>query len=838
MNIKNRHFSISLSDDKLEIYNLKTSQTLQMDWPAVCISLRGKKISPTLPLNKPVFSKNSFSQSFKENCLHFTVTISLSKNSWFTKEVSVSSNTRFPTPDFVEVDRQLLPADELRLCGYRATTPTKSITDEAKMPGCGYPLIGKHFFIGLEHPAAFNHLGSQRKKEKIWLRHYPIWDGDRLEEVSEIFGWAENASDNFADYLDSIRLPMLKKPLFTFCTFWSDPKIEEAYEYMTSYKMYKMYFQAFFSLGLVPDIFTLDAGWQDRMSIFQAKKEVGGDNGLIRLRNFLEKSGSGLSLWISHNGPMGIAPEYLKKKGFETGSGNNSIYCGDGFGVMMDLNYSKIIKERFCEILRKIKIKHFKIDWDNDCATNSRFNKIYPTKNHVRQANLNIFFQIASELRKINPAITIRNGWWPSPWWLQHASHIHLSDSGDSEFCALPSKTQRAAATTHRDLMYYNIFRRDKTPLPLDCLDNFKFPDALQNPYFENPVSWINTAWLHCMRGSTSIVYTLTPESLNDWQVESLKQIMEFCRTYAKHIFVPHGRMILGHPGRGEVYGFLQPGKNESWCVLRNPLPLPQTIKFNTEYLGIHKVKSTEQFYPHYETLKPENGITFLAHEIKVVVFSSVEQKNSYKMPYMVKKKGKDFLCYFPASMTVTKSIQPMVHPIQRISSLKCLKVNKKKVRGGYQYWWYLEIPYRMQDIEFQFCIRTKKTKDIKLRAVISRSMDGTSEYILPITTIPVGVPGYGEKKNIDVSCDPDKIYYAIRIPDGGQFGLELTLESISEKSVLISAWIAGYESTSRNAVVRKKCPVRFSRYLPFQHPLGFGKTLKLPLLKTDIDKL
>lgn len=799
-----------------------------LDWPAVSVSIGGKKISPKRPLNKPAVSKNRISQSFEEDGLRFTVTITLSKNSWFTKNVAISSAKNFPTPDFVEVDRQILPPDDIRSCGYIPTTLSESDM-AATMPGCGYPLIGKHFFTGLEHPAGFNRLSIN--KEEFRLVHHPVWDDNKIEEVSSVFGWGENGRETFDAYLDSIRLPMLKKPLFIFCTFWSDPRdFENMYSYLTSYEVYQMYFKAFFSLGLRPDLFTLDAGWQNRMSVFQAKKGVGGDAGLVSLRKFLKKNGSGLSLWVSHNGPMGIATEYMKKQGFETGAGNSSVYSGDGYGVMMDRNFSKAIEKRFCELVRKVKVKHLKIDWDNDCATNEKFNEIYPTRNHVRQATLNAFFRIAAELRKIDPSIVTRNGWWPSPWWLAHASHVHLSDSGDSEFSSLPSRTQRAASSTHRDLMYYNIFQRDKTPLPLECLDNFKFPNALQNPYPEDPASWVSTAWMHCLRGSTQIAYTLTPEALEDWQAESLKQVMEFCRTYAGHIFVPRGKMVLGHPGRGEVYGFLQPGKNESWCIMRNPLPIPQTVKFYPNDFGAHKVKSTWQFYPFYETLKPESGITFLAHEIRIMIFSSEKQKNPCGIPFTVRRKGDTFLSYFPASVTVTKTVQPMVHPVQRINSVKCTEVKKKKLSNGVQYMWRLEVPYKMKDSELQLCIKADEKSDIKVRAVMSRSMDGTSEYLLPITAIPDGVPGYGEKRNMDFPVNRGKKYYAVRIPYGGQFGIWLTLEGIPETGAEISAWVAGYEALSRNAVASKKCPVRFSQYLPFQHPVGFGKTLKLPL--------
>ncbi|MGD9495135.1 MAG: hypothetical protein AB7Y46_02375 [Armatimonadota bacterium] len=49
-----------------------------------------------------------------------------------------------------------------------------------------------------------------------------------------------------------------------------------------------------------------------------------------------------------------------------------------------------------------------------------------------------------------NPRLITRNGWWPSPWWLQWADHVWLTTSGDCEYAAPPSRTQRDRDNTHR----------------------------------------------------------------------------------------------------------------------------------------------------------------------------------------------------------------------------------------------------------------------------------------------------------------------------------------------------------------------------------------------------
>jgi len=831
--VADRFLSISLKDGKLAVARRESGEELLLDWPGVRVSVGGREIRPTRPCGQVKASRRALSQAFEKQGLRFVVTVTLSGSAWFRKSLAISSEAAPLTPDFVEVDRQALPGDELRACGYRATTPrTARNSDEEGagiMPGCGYPLIGKRFFAGLEHPAAFNGVVRRRGKDVIRLRHHPVWDGRDLGQVDAVFGWADDARANFADYLDTIRLPVLPQPLVAFGTFWTDPYVG-AYEYETSEQAYAAFFRAFNELGLDPDVFTLDAGWFDRRSVFQAKREVGRDAGLIRLRRLAERQGGGLSLWITHNGPIGVAPEYMKEQGWEVGGGNSSAYCGDGYGVMMDQRFFAAVADRFHELAGKVGVRHFKIDWDNDCATNEKFDAVHPTRDHVREASVNAFIRIARTLRERAPGFLTRDGWWPSPWWLRDASHIWLADSGDSEFAALPSKTQRDSASTHRDVMYYNVLVRDGSAVPLDCFDNHELPDAPRNPFPEDPVAWVNATWLCFLRGATYIPYTLAPESLEDWQVESLRSIMAFCRSHARSIYVARGRMVLGDPGRGEVYGFVQPGRAESWCVLRNPRAFPQTVAFDPEAIAGHGVKTVVQFYPHFEHLSPKQGLTFLAHEVKAVVFAARAEKPRFAAPYMVAAEGTGFHYRFPASMAASGPVGPMVDELHRLPGLECTWAGRNAVENGVRFQWYLTVPYRMRETELQLCLKGPGARRVQPRAFSCRYRGGASGYALPVTRIPIGDPGHGERKNLDPPRIEDEVYYAIRIADGGRVNITLTLADMPAQGVAVSAWLAGHEAPSRNAVVRKRAPARFAACLPYQHPLGFGAALELPL--------
>ena len=158
--------------------------------------------------------------------------------------------------------------------------------------------------------------------------------------------------------------------------------------------------------------------------------------------------------------------------------------------------------------------------------------------------------------------------------------------------------------------LYYAVLQRDKSIIPLDCFDNHEFPDALRNPFVEEPVSWVNAIWLSFLRGSTYLAYTLQPEKLEDWQVKSFKSIIDFCRKHAENIFVKNGYMFGGCPSHGEVYGFMQPGANQSWCIVRNPLPIPQSFPIVRRKASRTQWKAFLQFYPCYNMFAHGEAIT------------------------------------------------------------------------------------------------------------------------------------------------------------------------------------------------------------------------------------
>jgi len=830
MKIANRFLDIELIAGKLQITNLDSNAKTLLDWPACRLSVHNQIISPALC--EVAKTKNqSISQKFSAENIDFEVIITLSDSCWFRKEVRVTKNKALGTVDYIDVDIQKVD-DCLKRCGYIPSNLDNNSEVKAEeegsgsIVGCGYPLIGEKYFLGLEHPAAFN---ISENGQDYYLRHYPQWDVDTLENISAVFACSDNPTENFREYLDDIRLPACEKPLVSFCTFWSDPYIGN-YEYAVHYENYLSFFSAFAKLGLEPDVFTLDAGWNDRQSIFGAKADMKGDDGLKELQKYMKSNDVDLSLWLSHNGPMGISEEYLKSQGMAVGKGPGAAYNTGVYGVMLDKKFEEALQERFCKLITDFDALHFKIDWDNECCSNADFSETHPTVNHVRQSSIDAMARIADAMFKINPKIITRNGWWTSPWWLKYASHVWLCDSGDSEFTSLPSKNQRDAAATHRDTLYYAVLQRDKSMIPLDCFDNHEFPDALRNPFVEEPASWTNALWLSFMRGSTYLAYTLQPEKLEDWQIKSFKAIMKFCREYSENIFVKHGRMIGGLPSKGETYGFMQPGEKQSWCIVRNPLPLPQSFKLDNEYLKLaHAVESVLQFYPNYKIIDKE--IILPAHGITLLILDSANKTMPFENEFMTTLEDGKYQNYFPSTLNINNDIRPLVNEIYQVPELDVIDMKRSTEGSKTIFTFMVKCPYRMRDFEMQMGIKGANAEQSSARVMFSRyPLSDGSRCMMPMSEHHVNLPGHGEKKNPELIADKNQKYFSARLADGGESHYRLEIDNVNFEQNEVELWLSGYEAPSRNSMESAEAPFGFNKVLPFQHPLGFPRQKQIKI--------
>ena len=735
------------------------------------------------------------------------------------KSVEILSSSKLPTPDYCIIDRQKLPDQELKMHGYVASSgvPAMNLSDEeggGVMPGCGYPLIGKKFFAGIEHQAAFNVVTEQTGEYSCYeLRQHPVWENGKLVTASAVLVQAGDPEQEFRDYLEKIRIPRQKKILFSFCSFWSEPYCGN-YEYIISHDNYKSFVSGFDKLKLYPDVYTLDAGWQDRNSIFQVKSATGGEKGMVELRKFLNKKGSELSLWVSHNGPMGISPDYLQSIGVAVGSGASSTYRGQGFGVLMDEKLEKLLTERFCELVKSpVNAVHLKMDWDNDCATSAEFKEKYPTRNHVREASVNVQNRIASAIRKVNPQVVIRHGWWPSPWQLCYTDHIFLADSGDCEYSSIPSLNQRDCTFTARDIQYFNHFRRDGSMVPLDALDNHDFPQAPRNPFMGDDGVWSNTVLWALMRGTSYQPWKIQPEALTDSQADIIRDLISYARKNSDFICNGRSVMVGGNPRNGEVYGFMHTLKKQNLLALRNPLPVPQ------KFSDFPENKNILQLYPCVENVS--ESTVFAPHEVKVFLLQE-KKFPEFRNCFQYRSNS----CYYPASVTVSEKISPMVSEVYQVREFELSCGMDQLIPGGKRYWFKMRSPYRMNNCALQIRLTGENAHETAMKIYLARDARATGNcFRLPYREIFSGNPGRGENQNPVAEKHEWGRFFYVDVPCGGDgyFRLE-----VDDRNTDVEIWASGYEPCSRGSD-KKAGQLPPVMMIP-PHPLGFPRTSKLEI--------
>ena len=812
---------LTLEGRRLRAEN-STGVTRDFAFPAVALSIGGTRIEAKTPAGPPRhLPGGGWKALFADGPCRFTVTVTPGGPDWFFKQVEISSAVELPTPDYVEVDFQKTRAPGLRRYGYMSSAGKDRNSEEegsGMVPGCGYPLMGEDLFTGLEHPAAFNTVVETKGKTAVWnLRHFPLWKHKRIRSVRAVIGLSREPRERFFDYLDTVRLPV-SAPLIAFCSFWSDPSLG-GFEYQVTRENYESLLEAFSKLGLRPDVYTLDAGWQERRSFFRAKRAVGGERGLKDFAGKVRAAGSDLSLWVSINGPVGMDMDFLRSKGVAVGGGVSCHYSGDNYAVMMDPKLKRTLLRRFRRLASpEYGVRHFKVDWENECATAPEFATLYPTRDHVREACIDIMASFNAAERKTDSCVRTRNGRWPSPWHLMLSSHVSLPDGGDCEYASFPALNQRDRSTTHRDLLYWCIHVRDESVFPLDAYDNHEFAHSLRNPFQESPGVWSNTCVWAIMRGTSYHQFTLMPESLEEWQVKILRRTFEVLRHHAPSIVTPRSRMAGGCPGKGEIYGFLHPGKaGKVLLALRNGSPLPQTYR-----LPGH-APFYEQFYPDCRRFRAGEKVVFGPHEVKVLSGGPAWEEPELPSPCQLFPAGEgQYACFLPASR------RPEVRKIHRIPKLEIIQSETRKSAEDLTLCFGLRVPWRMREFKVLFRIAGENREQVKVSLSTSRFRNcNSSACAVPVAELPCGVPGAGEVKNPGASAPHEARFFAADLPQGGEIFCRLTLSSGEVEVGDVELWVSGFESPAR---VPEEGAFRFKRdlCLPLPHPEGFPVNLRL----------
>lgn len=838
--LSNEAIGLEFAGRMLRATNRRSGSVTELALPGFAVAIDGRELGGgAFAWSEPeeAVGRVALRGRHEESGLEAEVAYTLADGeAWFRKQVTLRSRERMPTPERLLVDVQESPPRPMRRVGYGLrggpdAEEVEGFETYAPQPGCGYPVWAGDWFAGLEHPAAFAFPG-----ERLELFHHPTWDDEgAIESFTAVFGAAEThakVADAFMDYVWRIRNPKLQRPFISVTSGWSTRALGGG-EYLAGYQSNLAFMEAMLELGLRPDAMAIDAGYFERRSLFRHKGDDDEDTLFTRFAEQVRERELELSVWVSHNGRTGMDMEWIKQQGWETGGGPGSYAHGE-FVVMMQPGYEAALAERFSQIVGRVGARHLKIDWDNECATNGRFAEKYPTPNHVREASIRAFNRIDGAMRRANPELITRNGWWPSPWWLQWADQVWLATSGDGEYAALPSRTQRDRDNTHRDEMYYQHSVRAETPFPLDAYDNHGFAHAVDNPFHEEPHTWVDNAVLQLTRGTLYLHMALCPESLTRQQAAQVQQAIDWAHSHAEELGTRGTRMIGGSPAAGEIYGYLHPSTDSAWLVLRNPSPEPrvwggqQRLPYELGWAP----RTWRQVYPCWQDLPLLRGLQMLGHEVRLIRLEREELPDASPVPgapFMARsvEGGTEYL--FPGAAPLTAEIGPRVHPDMQIHEIVAEDLGEEAVEGGLRRSWYCAIPHRLAGAEVYVTVRGIE-EDLDALTVCldsSRYRTGGKEHRIAAERVFRNEKrGYGTAFFLPPLGPRERDDYAFAIPGGGWCRLSLSLLGESADRVRAEAWITGWEAPARQTIVSADAPMAGA--LPPMHPLGFSRCAKL----------
>ena len=457
---------------------------------------------------------------------------------------------------------------------------TDAATD---LGGRGQPLyLADGLFLGLEYPAGFNMV----EQGKIVLRHHPGKTIGSTQWTSKTAVLGAGGHDAFMRYVASIRTRPRSYLLYN---SWYDlrrkemtvERLAETYEIMRRrLAAYRVTLAAF-----VPD-----DGWQDKQSIWQPDRSFL-PQGYAPLADVLEKGGTCLGLWMPLTG-VNLDVEWGAKQGYEAGRARH--YCMSG------PKYNEKMREVLRRHILQWRVGYFKHDFNSFSCRVAGHGHL-PETRYGFEANVDAEIELLKYSRSLRPDIflNVTSSMWLSPWWLPHADAIWMGCSDFGFIKTVPAIERRDWAITYRDHHLWRRFRKERAQFPMTATMTHGVIYGRRNMLGgrNEPLDkWSdNVAW-YFLRGMQMKELYITPELLTDAQWDVVGRA---CRWATDHAAVLRtARLILGDPGKGEVYGFASRADRVAFFGFRNPSIKPQTARIAARELIGEEPARLKLIYP------------------------------------------------------------------------------------------------------------------------------------------------------------------------------------------------------------------------------------------------
>ena len=483
---------------------------------------------------------------------------------------------------------------------------------DTDLGGRGQPLyVAEQFFLGLEHPSAYNLVDQGR----IVLRHYPgkTIGSKTWASKTALLGAAQKGqvADAFMHYVESIRRPPRSYLLYN---SWYDLRSKE----MTVERLAETYEDIRKHLapyGVTLASFVPDDGWQNKQSIWEPIRSFL-PKGYAPLAETLEKGGTRLGLWMPLTG-VNLDVEWGMQQGYEAGSKRH--YCMSG------PKYNQAIRKVLREKILDWRVGYFKHDFNSfSCGVEGHGH--LPETRYGFEANVDAEIELLKYSRSLRPDIflNVTSSMWLSPWWLPYADAIWMGCGDFGRIKTVPAIEPRDWAITYRDHHLWRRFRKERLQYPMTATmtHGVIYGRRCMLGGKKEPLDkWSDNAVWYFLRGMQMKELYITPSILNDAQWDVLGRACRWATDYAP--VLRNAELILGDPGAGEVYGFASQADGVSLFGFRNPSIAPQEATISGRYLIGGKPARLRLIYPFKcdaGTLTPDGAVrqTLGPNEIRI----------------------------------------------------------------------------------------------------------------------------------------------------------------------------------------------------------------------------
>lgn len=456
--------------------------------------------------------------------------------------------------------------------------------------GYGQPVFVGDMYLGLEYPGAETGIAGY-----TYLRHYPGRSAkEGLKSKTAIWGVAKTPAEVeeafFDDYLATLR-PQLPHPFVRFDLLSARP-IQKAIAAVQTVESQVQ------GAGLHLDSFCMcDDGWQDMTTVWRPDP-IPFPNGFGPLAQALKSYGSHLGLWLAPDG-FTLDTRWGALRGLEVSHvgqrGSNGFYC------MAGRNYSTSLKEALRSYILHDGVNNLWFDY-NEFACNVPTHR-HPIGRAGRDAEIDAYIDLLKYVKSLSREVhvEITTGMWLSPWWTLYADWVWLGGSDMGQARSIPALNPQESETTYRDSILYDDFRIHQYVFPFSAIKAHGFWEEKGTPFS----SFKNDCMMVVGRGLSDLEIEDSPDNLDAKRYAFLGRVIRWDKN--NWSILSHTRMILGDPGKGEVYGYTHAGKGAALVVLRNPSLTSRLMGLPFKTIGISpgvvKAGSVFEIYPTYSPM-------------------------------------------------------------------------------------------------------------------------------------------------------------------------------------------------------------------------------------------